>query len=96
MTENYLQRKKLKGYRPRTVRESIPRSRLAIYSNYVYNESSEMSYASSNTSISDTHLSLSLKVPTEAWEMPHVGELYKWFTSKLKIIYSSLSQNYGL
>lgn len=79
MKENQIQRSKLHRNRPRTVRESIPKSRLAQYANYVYNESREMSYASSastcDSSLANSH-------PSEPWEMPEVGELYKWFLSK--------------
>ncbi|KAJ3647817.1 hypothetical protein Zmor_019675 [Zophobas morio] len=76
LTEHHVQINKLQRNRPRTVREAIPKSRLAQYANYVYNESREMSYASSTT---NSEPNLSIRVPTEPWEMPEVGELYRWF-----------------
>ncbi|CAH1364108.1 unnamed protein product [Tenebrio molitor] len=76
LTEHHIQRKRLHRNRPRTVKECIPKSRLAQYANYVYNESREMSYASST---SDCDSNLSMSIPGEPWEMPEVGELYRWF-----------------
>ncbi|EFA06601.2 uncharacterized protein LOC103313546 isoform X1 [Tribolium castaneum] len=76
LTEKVLQSQKLHRFRPRTVREAIPKSRLAQYVNCVYNESREMSYAA-NSALNET-LAQSGE-PTEAWEMPEVRELYKWF-----------------
>ncbi|RZC39989.1 uncharacterized protein BDFB_001088 [Asbolus verrucosus] len=76
LAEHNIERKRQYRNRPRTVRECIPTSRLAQYSNYIYNESREMSYASSASNsdrIFSTHL------PTEPWEMPEVGELFRWF-----------------
>ncbi|XP_044265777.1 uncharacterized protein LOC123012062 [Tribolium madens] len=92
LTERFLQSQKLHRFRPRTVRESIPRSRLAQYVNCVYNESREMSYAA-NSSFNETHLSPSSE-PTEAWEMPEVRELYKWFLKKPEDDFSRIEGRY--
>nr|XP_008195271.1 PREDICTED: uncharacterized protein LOC103313546 isoform X2 [Tribolium castaneum] len=86
LTEKVLQSQKLHRFRPRTVREAIPKSRLAQYVNCVYNESREMSYAA-NSALNET-LAQSGE-PTEAWEMPEVRELYKWFLNRVKNIWNS-------
>lgn len=67
--------------KPRTVRDIIPYSKLAQYSNYEYNESREISYASNITDVSFYYPCLynkdSIKEP---WMLPEVEQTFIWLT----------------
>lgn len=67
--------------RPRTVRDSIPSSKLAQYANYEYNESRELSYASSAGNISFNYPCVYKRKPNkEPWMLPEVEQLFIWFS----------------
>lgn len=67
--------------RPRTVRDSIPQSKLAQYSNYEYNESRELCYASGASNVSFYYPCVySRNSMKEPWMLPDVEQLFIWFT----------------
>ncbi|GJQ76295.1 hypothetical protein Trydic_g2023 [Trypoxylus dichotomus] len=67
--------------RPRTVRDSIPHSQLAKYSNYVYDEARELSYTP-NTNDMTFHYTCRCKDESieEPWMLPEVEQLFIWLT----------------
>lgn len=67
--------------RPRTVRDSIPQSRLATYANYVYDEARELSYTP-NTNDVIFHSTCQCKEDAieEPWMLPEVEQLFIWLT----------------
>ncbi|KAI4467634.1 hypothetical protein MML48_2g00013287 [Holotrichia oblita] len=67
--------------RPRTVRDSIPQSKLAKYSNYVYDEARELSYTP-NTNDIMFHYTCRCKDEAieEPWMLPEVEQLFIWLT----------------
>lgn len=65
----------------RTVRDMIPYSKLAQYSNYEYNEAREMSYASQVSDISFYYPCLYKKDSMiEPWMLPEVEQIFIWLT----------------
>lgn len=65
----------------RTVRDIIPHSKLAQYSNYEYNEAREMSYASPVSDISFYYPCLYKKdAIKEPWMLPEVEQVFIWLT----------------
>ncbi|XP_022907933.2 uncharacterized protein [Onthophagus taurus] len=67
--------------RPRTVRDSIPNSKLAQYSNYKYDESRELSYTPIGPDVV-FHYPCQLKQmnANEPWMLPEVEQLFIWLT----------------
>lgn len=66
---------------PRTVRDVIPFSKLAEYSNYEYNESREMSYASQMSDISFYYPCLYKRDSmNEPWMLPEVEQMFTLLT----------------
>lgn len=69
----------------RTVRDSIPHSRLAQYANYEYNESRELCYASSVSDISFYYpCAFKQDFIDEPWMLPEVEQLFIWLTYSLE------------
>lgn len=65
--------------RPRTVQDSIPNSKLAQYSNYEYNESRELCYASHGVDVSLYYPCLHHQgACPEPWMLPEVEQLFIW------------------
>lgn len=69
--------------RPRTVRDCIPKSKLASYSNYEYNYSRELSYNMDNVSKPPKpSLTFDRDLETEPWMFEEVDQLFKWYSNE--------------
>lgn len=67
--------------KPRNVRDSIPDSKLARYSNYEYDESRELCYASSVSDISFYYPCIYKRdCIVEPWMLPEVEQIFIWLT----------------
>ncbi|XP_050311685.1 uncharacterized protein LOC126747219 [Anthonomus grandis grandis] len=64
---------------PRTVRDSIPQSRLARYSNYEYDKARELSYAPMVMKVERLNGQFSPQDVTEPWMLPEIDDLYAGF-----------------
>lgn len=72
--------------RARSVRDIIPYSKLAQYSNYEYNEAREMSYASQISDVSFYYPCLYKKDSIkEPWMLPEVEQIFIWLTYSKQI-----------
>ncbi|CAH0551201.1 unnamed protein product [Brassicogethes aeneus] len=87
--EQQLRLLKYSQLRPRSVKESIPTSKLAQYDNYTYNEARELSY-NANISRYFTPLRISEELCQngyeEPWMLPEIDDLYVWFLNYRKEI----------
>lgn len=81
--ESQLQQQINVDLRPRTVRDCIPNSKLAKYSNYEYNDSRELSYTANDFRqapslfFTDEFKNYAEKEP---WMLEEVDSFYKWYT----------------
>ncbi|KAG5889590.1 hypothetical protein JTB14_010222 [Gonioctena quinquepunctata] len=83
--ESQLQEPKPIELRPRTVRDCIPQSKLAKYSNYEYNDSRELSYTMEDFKVSQDFPNESIdKVDGEPWMLKEVDDFYKFYTDYYK------------
>lgn len=70
-----------KPSKARNVRDSIPDSKLAMYSNYEYDESRELCYASSVSDISFYYPCIYKRdCIVEPWMLPEVEQIFIWLT----------------
>ncbi|XP_074035942.1 uncharacterized protein [Leptinotarsa decemlineata] len=85
MMENQLQEPKPVELRPRTVRDCIPQSKLARYSNYEYNDSRELSYTMEDLKVSNDFSDEFFDEPNkEPWMLEEVNDYYKFYTDKIE------------
>lgn len=81
--ESQLQQQINVDLRPRTVRDCIPNSKLAKYSNYEYNDSRELSYTANDfRQAPSLFFTDEFKNDTEKepWMLEEVDNFYKWYT----------------
>lgn len=70
--------------RPRTVRDCIPNSKLARYSNYEYSYSRELSYNMDNVNLPSNRSSKPDKdSEKEPWMLEQVDQLFRFYTNQL-------------
>lgn len=70
-----------KSSKARNVRDSIPDSKLASYSNYEYDEARELCYASSVSDISFYYPCIYKRdCIVEPWMLPEVEQIFIWLT----------------
>ncbi|CAH1116008.1 unnamed protein product [Phaedon cochleariae] len=85
LKKSHIQIPKPVELRPRTVRDCIPDSKLAQYSNYEYSNSRELSYTSEDfRKLPDTSYDFKDEFDKEPWMMDEVDEYFKYFMENQK------------
>ncbi|XP_072387228.1 uncharacterized protein [Diabrotica undecimpunctata] len=72
------------GLRPRTVKDCIPNSKLAKYSDYEYHDSRELSYRLEDFKKTSCEYDFSGEVTKEPWMLKEVDEYFKYYTDFYK------------